>query len=110
MTRLALGFVALLGLLALAPLARAEDAPEFSARHILVSYQGAERATATRTKAEAKAAAEKALAEAQAPGADFAELSHRYSDDKASDAQGGFLNVFTRGQMTPLFQDAVEAM
>jgi len=86
------------------------DAPtEWSARHILVAFKGAERAQATRSKAEAKELAEKALAEIRAGGA-FEKVSHTYSDDKASDAQGGFLGIFARGSMTPLFQTAVEGL
>jgi parvulin-like peptidyl-prolyl isomerase len=86
------------------------DAPtEWSARHILVAYQGAKSAQATRSKAEAKELAEKALAEIRAGGA-FEKVSHTYSDDKTSDAQGGFLGIFSKGMMTPAFQTAVEGL
>lgn len=92
----------------------AADAPasptEWAARHVLVAYQGAMRSSATRTKDEACAIAEKVAAEAKKPGADFAALSHAYSDDKVSDGAGGFLGFFERGTMTPAFQAAVEAL
>ena len=89
--------------------ARADAPTEYAARHILVAYKGAERAQATRTKEEAKALAEKAL-EALRAGADFAQVSHQYSDDKVSDGQGGFLGIFKAGAMTPVFQTAVEGL
>jgi parvulin-like peptidyl-prolyl isomerase len=100
-------------LLAAAPRALAAEPTqptEYAARHILLAYQGAERASATRTKVEAMVLAEKAFAEAKAPGADFAALSATYSDDKVSNAQGGFLGVFKPGQMTPAFQAAVASL
>jgi parvulin-like peptidyl-prolyl isomerase len=95
---------------ALAAPARAEDPPEYSARHILLAYKGATRSQASRTKEEAKALAEKALAEVKAPDANFATVSHQYNDDKVSDGQGGFLGIFQAGMMTPEFQTAVEQM
>jgi parvulin-like peptidyl-prolyl isomerase len=95
---------------ALAAPARAAEPPEYSARHILVSYQGSKAPGATRTKEEAKALAEKALAEVTVPGANFAQASHTYSDDKVSDASGGFLGIFQPGSMVPQFQKAVEEM
>ena len=83
---------------------------EWAARHVLVSYKGVQGSMATRTRDEARALAEQVSAEAKAPGADFEALSHRYSDDKVSDAQGGFLGYFERGKMTPKFQEAVERL
>jgi parvulin-like peptidyl-prolyl isomerase len=84
--------------------------PEYAARHILVAYAGAERSQATRTKAEAKALATQVAAEAQKPGADFEALSHAHSDDKASDAQGGFLGIFEAGMMADAFLKGVQAL
>jgi parvulin-like peptidyl-prolyl isomerase len=72
-----------------------------------VSYKGAQGPGAERTKEEAKTLSEKVLAEAGA-GGDFDALSHKHSDDEASDAQGGFLGVFDSTRMTPAFQAAVE--
>jgi parvulin-like peptidyl-prolyl isomerase len=95
---------------ALAAPARAEEPPEYSARHILVAYKGSRVKEATRTQEEAKALAEKALAEVTAPGANFAQASHAYSDDKVSDASGGFLGIFQPGSMVQEFQRAVEQM
>ena len=83
---------------------------EWAARHILVAWKGAQRAAATRTKEEARTIADQVAAAAKQPGADFAALSHQYSDDKVSDGSGGFLGFFVRGTMTPAFQSAVEAL
>ncbi len=106
----ALVAASLIAVVCLARPARADEGQEWSARHILVAYQGAMRSTATRSKDEARAAAAKALEAAKAPGADFAAVSHQYSDDKVSDAQGGFLGIFGDGAMAPEFQKAVEGL
>jgi peptidyl-prolyl cis-trans isomerase SurA len=92
--------------------ALAADTPptEYAARHVLVAFQGAKRSKATRTKDEAKARAQEALAEAKKPGADFAAVSKKYNDDLVADAQGGFLGIFEAGTMTPVFQKAVEGL
>jgi parvulin-like peptidyl-prolyl isomerase len=81
---------------------------QVGARHILVQYQGSERAapTVTRTKDEAKALAEKVLAEVKAPGADFAALVGKYSDEPNAGQRGGDLGMFTRPRMVKEFSDA----
>ncbi len=106
----ALVAASLLAVVCLARPARADEGQEWSARHILVAYQGAMRSTATRSKEEARTAATKALEAVKVPGADFAAVSHQYSDDRVSDAQGGFLGIFGDGAMTPEFQKAVEGL
>jgi parvulin-like peptidyl-prolyl isomerase len=103
---------ALVVVAALGARALAADPPakEFAARHVLVAWKGAGRSGATRTKEEARARAEEALAELRKPGADFADVSNRYSDDAAAKTQGGFLGIFERGTMVPVFQSAVESL
>ena len=79
---------------------------EIAASHILISYQGAERSSATRTKEEAKKLAEEVLAKAQAPGADFAALAREYSDEPGAKERGGDLGTFKKGAMAKPFEDA----
>ena len=84
-----------------------DTAPEeIAASHILVSYKGAERSEATRTKDEAKKRAEEALAKVKAKDADFAALAKEYSDDPASKAKGGDLGTFKKGTMHKNFEEA----
>jgi parvulin-like peptidyl-prolyl isomerase len=84
------------------------DQEQVGARHILIQYQGSMRAapTVTRTKDEAKALAEKVLAEVKAPSADFAALVGKYSDEPNAGARGGDLGMFTRPRMVKEFSDA----
>jgi hypothetical protein len=84
---------------------KAEEPKEVAARHILISYKGAERSEATRTKEEARKRAEEVLAKAKAEGADFAALAKEYSDGP-SGAKGGDLGTFGRGQMAKAFEEA----
>ena len=81
------------------PASAAEELPDVAFRHVLVAYRGAKDAVATRTKEEALALALKAAAEIAKPGADFAAVSHAYSDDKASDRFGGFMGIFEAGAL-----------
>jgi hypothetical protein len=78
---------------------------EIAASHILVSYKGAERSDATRTKDEATKRAEEALAKVKAMGADFAALAKEYSDDPGSKAKGGDLGTFKKGTMHKNFEE-----
>lgn len=77
---------------------------QVKASHILFMYQGSSRSSATRSKDEARAAAEGVLARLAAGDA-FAELA-RAGSDCPSRAQGGDLGVFGRGQMVKPFEDA----
>jgi hypothetical protein len=88
-----------------------EDIPEgpeeIAARHILISYAGAERADegVTRTKEEARKRAEELAEEARAPDADFAALAREHSDGPSAQ-QGGDLGTFGRGRKAPAFEEA----
>jgi len=59
---------------------------------------------------KAKAKAESLLEQARKAPAGFAELAKKNSDDPGSAAQGGDLEFFGRGAMTPPFDAAVFAM
>ena len=85
--------------------ADAEEAIEAS--HLLVSYQGAMRAspTVTRTKDEAKARAAEAAAKAK-KGEAFDKLVAEYSDEPNAAARKGSLGAFTRTRMVKPFADA----
>lgn len=78
------------------------------ASHILIAYKGAMRAapTVTRSKEEAALQAADILAQAQANASGFMMLAFTNSDD-SSKQQGGDLGYFSKGQMTPKFNDFV---
>lgn len=59
---------------------------------------------------DAKKKAEQVLVEVKKPGADFAALAQKYSQDDASKVQGGDLGTFTKGKMTPEFEQAAFAL
>ncbi len=76
--------------------------------HVLISYQGVRGTVATRSQEEARALADKLLAEIQG-GKDFAAVAAANSDCP-SKARGGDLGVFGRGQMVPAFDQAAFAL
>lgn len=87
-----------------------DDAPrpadQVSARHILIMYEGSERAPSrvTRTKEEAKALIEELLEKVK-QGEEFEDLAVQYSDCPSA-AQGGDLGAFGRRQMAAAFEEA----
>lgn len=94
-----------------APRVPARTKDRIAASHILLAYDQAMKAPAnvSRTRAEAQALAEDIYKQATAPGADFAALAKKYSDD-ASGPRGGSLGAFGTGKMVKPFEDAVTAL
>jgi parvulin-like peptidyl-prolyl isomerase len=87
-----------------------QPAPPGSIRtsHVLISYEGAERATSTRSKQEAQELAEDIAKRAKA-GEDFEELAKAYSDCPTAE-KGGDLGFFKKGRMVKPFEDASFAL
>lgn len=79
------------------------------AQHVLVSYQGATRSRATRSKEEARKLAEQLLARARA-GQDFGKLASDHSDDPTAKARSGDLGYFDKTRMVKPFADAAFAL
>lgn len=75
---------------------------------ILVQWSSETRTDLTRTREEARARAEEALASLNA-GETFESVAQRYSDGPAA-SFGGDLGWFQRGQMVPLLDDAAFAL
>ncbi len=79
-------------------LARYSQDEQRQASHILIKSDA--------NKANARTKAEDVLKQAKSPGADFAALAKKYSEDPGSAAQGGDLGMFGRGTMVKPFEDA----
>lgn len=80
------------------------------ASHILVSYAGAPRTEAVRTKDEAASLAGEILGRIQAEE-DFEDLARRYSDcPTAQNENCGDLGFFDKGKMVKPFEDAAFAL
>ncbi len=73
------------------------------ASHILFKTEG-------KDEKVVRAEAEKVLAEAKKPNADFAALAKKYSQDEPTAKQGGDLDYFAKGRMAPEFDEAVFAL
>ncbi len=76
---------------------------QIRASHILLKTEGKDEATVRKQ-------AEDILKQAKAPGADFAALATKYSEDEGSKTKGGDLDFFSRGRMVPEFETAAFAM
>ena len=85
----------------------ARQPTEITARHLLVAYQGALRASpsVTRSKADAQTRVAEALTRAKA-GEDFGNLVKEFSDEPGAAERGGSLGRFGRGMMVPAFEKA----
>ena len=81
------------------------------AQHVLVAYKGAKRAPkgVTRSKSDAKARAQEALAKIQG-GTPFEDVVKEYSDDTGSLDRMGSLGKFHREDMDPAFALKVGAV
>ena len=77
------------------------EAEQRQASHILI------KADDPKAKPAAKAKAEEILKLVKAPGADFAALAKKYSQDPGSAVKGGDLGMFGHGAMVPPFENAV---
>lgn len=84
---------------------------QIGARHILIQWQGAQRADAsvTRTQEEARALALQIASSARDEANDWNELHAEYSDEGNGPA-GGDLGLFERGRMVPAFERAAFAL
>ena len=78
------------------------------ASHILVSYAGVERTTATRTKEEAEELIKEIKGKLDA-GEDFEDLAATYSDCPSAENKGD-LGFFRKGQMVKPFENAAFAL
>jgi peptidyl-prolyl cis-trans isomerase D len=87
--------------------ARFQEPEQRLASHILVKV---DKGATPAVQAAAKARAEAIAAEARAPGADFAALARKDSDDTGSKEAGGDLGWITKGMMVKPFEDALFAM
>lgn len=83
---------------------------QIGARHILIAYQGAQRADAAvvRSRDQARELADQVAREARG-GADWDQLWQQHSNE-SSGHPGGDLGTFGRGQMVPAFERAAFAL
>jgi peptidyl-prolyl cis-trans isomerase D len=73
------------------------------ASHILLKTEG-------KDEKAVQAQAEEILKQVKAPGADFAALAKKYSEDDSNSANGGDLDYFGRGRMVAEFEQAAFGM
>lgn len=85
------------------------DSLEAAAAHVLVAYRGCRDApdTLSRTREQAEDRARRVAVLARQPGADFADLARRYSDDPRAARTGGYLGIVRRGDFTLPFEVAL---
>ncbi len=84
-------------------LAQYQTPAQVRASHILFKTEG-------KDENAVKAKAEDVLKQAKAPGADFAALAKKFSEDDSNSQNGGDLDYFGRGRMVPEFENAAFAM
>jgi NIMA-interacting peptidyl-prolyl cis-trans isomerase 1 len=84
---------------------------QVGARHILVSFRGAQSAqpTVTRSREEARSLAAQIAAMARDGAHDWVALHAEHSDEPGS-PEGGDLGLFGRGEMVPAFERAAFAL
>jgi peptidyl-prolyl cis-trans isomerase D len=83
------------------------------ARHILIAYKGAERASGEaqkRSKEDAKKKAEQIAIQVKGGGADFAQAATRETDEVSGKTKGGDLGFFAHDDMAKEFADAAFKM
>lgn len=87
--------------------ARPDEPKQIRAQHLLVMHRESRNGapSITRSRAEARARAEEALAKAR-EGADFDQLARSYSDEPGAAERAGDLGRFGRRMMVKPFSDA----
>ncbi|MFM2065786.1 MAG: hypothetical protein RLZZ584_695 [Pseudomonadota bacterium] len=86
--------------------ARYSQPEERHARHILIKTAPADSADAKAANDKARAEAQAVLAELKKNRAAFADIARKQSQDPGSAARGGDLDWFGKGAMTPPFEEA----
>ncbi len=84
-------------------IAQYQSAETVHASHILLKTEGKDDAAVLKQAADV-------LKQAKAPGADFAALAKKYSEDEGSKDKGGDLGFFAHGRMVPDFENVAFAM
>ncbi|HEX8026994.1 MAG TPA: SurA N-terminal domain-containing protein [Vicinamibacterales bacterium] len=84
-------------------LSQYQSPAQVRASHILFKLEG-------KDEKAVQAQAEEVLKMAKAPGADFAALAKKYSEDDTNNQNGGDLDYFGRGRMVAEFEQAAFAM
>ena len=84
-------------------LSQYQSPAQVRASHILFKTEG-------KDENAVKAKAEEVLKLAKAPGADFAALAKKYSEDESNNSNGGDLDYFGRGRMVAEFEQAAFTM
>jgi len=84
-------------------LSQYQSPAQLRASHILFKTEG-------KDENAVKAKAEEVLKLAKAPGADFAALAKKYSEDESNNSNGGDLDYFGRGRMVAEFEQAAFTM